>query len=82
MKAKLLKQYRAQALNTLDFFGGWSGYWTLRIDGVRYRSERVSGFKFVVNDTGSFIQDCLIDRVKQLRNKTRIDTWINVGLWD
>lgn len=69
MKTKLLKQYRSEALRNLEFDGGWSGYWTTEVDGVRYRSNSVSGFCYLVNDTGVFIQNVLIHRINLLRQK-------------
>lgn len=67
MKIKLLHKLRRQAYNNLKFWGAWSGYWYTEIDGTIYRSENVSGFKYIVNDTGTFIQDSIISHVKYLR---------------
>lgn len=63
----ILLEYRHEALGRLQFIGQWSGFWKTRIDGITYRSERVSGFKAVVGDRGTFIQDAIIDRVKLRR---------------
>lgn len=63
----VLRAYRHEALGRLRFVGQWSGFWETRIDGITYRSERVSGFKAVMNDCGTFIQDAIIDRVKLRR---------------
>jgi len=64
----ILRKYRQEALDRLQFIGSWSGFWKTSIDGVRYRSETVSGFKYVVGDCGSFIQDAIIDRIKLRRD--------------
>ncbi len=69
LRTRLLKKLRWEAVGKLNFIGRWSGYWTTTIMGVHYRSNTVSGFNFVVNDCGSFIQDAIIDRCKLLRNK-------------
>lgn len=58
----ILLRWRHEAFDNLTFIGTWSGYWKTRINGINYRSETVSGFKAVVGDTGTFIQDALIDR--------------------
>jgi hypothetical protein len=60
----ILLRWRHEALGRLTFVGGWSGYWETCVGGIRYRGERVSGLKAVLGDTGTFIQDALIDRVK------------------
>jgi hypothetical protein len=64
----ILLRWRHEALGKLRFFGSWSGYWETRIEGVCYRGESVSGFKAVVGDIGTFIQDALIDRAKLAKN--------------
>lgn len=64
----ILLKYRHEALGRLRFIGSWSGWWETRIDGITYRGEHVSGFKAVVGDCGTFIQDVLIDRVKLRRD--------------
>ena len=69
MKVKLLRKIRNQAYNNLDFLGRWSGYWTTCIDGTYYRSELVSGFKYIVNDTGTFIQDSIISYCKRKKGE-------------
>ena len=68
MKVKLLKRLRHEALSNLDFVGGWSGYWTTTIGGTIYKSNTVSGFKYVIGDTGTFIQDSIISHCKKIRN--------------
>ena len=60
----ILLRWRHEALGRLSFTGGWSGFWETRIDGISYRGETISGFKAVVGDVGTFIQDALIDRAK------------------
>ena len=67
----ILLRWRHEALGMLRFSGAWSGYWETRIEGVRYRGERVSGFKAVVGDIGTFIQDALIDRAKLAKNPSK-----------
>ena len=64
----ILLEYRCEALCRLRFVGSWSGWWETRIDGITYRGERVSGFKAMVGDCGTFIQDALIDRIKLRRD--------------
>lgn len=68
MKAKLLKMYRKQFYDNLDFVGSWSGRWQTTVNGCTYRSEVVSGFNYVIFDTGTFLQDTLIDVVRK-KNK-------------
>jgi len=68
-KRNWLKELRLEAIGRLDFKGSWSGYWTTSIMGVNYRSESVSGFKYVTGDCGTFIQDAIIDRCRLLRNE-------------
>lgn len=68
LKTRLLKQYRNEAYSRLRFMGSWSGWFETRIDGICYRSESVSGFKYVVGDYLNFLQDSIIDRVKLRRN--------------
>lgn len=70
-KRNWLKELRLEAIGRLDFDGSWSGYWTTSIMGVNYRSERVSGFKYVTGDCGTFIQDAIIDRCRLLRNEEK-----------
>ena len=67
----ILLRWRHEALGRLRFFGSWSGYWETRIEGIRYRGERVSGFKAVVGDIGTFIQDALIDRAQLAKNPSK-----------
>lgn len=68
LNISILRKYRYEALGKLCFIGVWSGFWETRIDGIAYRSERVSGFKAVMGDCDTFIQDSIIDRVKLRRN--------------
>lgn len=68
MKTTLLKAYRSEAYGRLQFIGGWSGWWETKIDGIWYRSERVSGFKALKDDYGNFIIDAICDRVKLRRS--------------
>lgn len=69
MKIKLLRRLRKQAYANLTFIGVWSGYWFTVIDGKPYRSDLVSGFKYIVNDTGTFIQDAIISHCRKIRKK-------------
>lgn len=68
LNTNILREYRYEALGRMRFIGAWSGFWETRIDGITYHSERVSGFKAIKNDYGTFIQDAIIDRVKLRRN--------------
>lgn len=70
-KRNLLREMRLEAFGKLDFVGGWCGFWTTSIMGVRYRSEIVSGFKYCVGDYGTFLQDAIIDRCHLLRDEQR-----------
>jgi len=63
MKIKLLKQIRKEAEGNLKFFGSWSGYFFTSIFGEKYESERVSGFKYMMDDTGTFIQKSILDYI-------------------
>lgn len=65
----ILKEYRMEALKNLHFMGGWSGYWETRIAGVTYISDRVTGLKYLTGNSGTFIQDAIIDRVRLRRAK-------------
>ena len=64
LNTTVLRQYKAEAYGRLSFSGGWSGYWETRINGVRYRGETVSGLKAILGDTGNFVLDAIIDRVR------------------
>lgn len=68
LNVNILRRWRREAVSNLEFVGKWSGYWETCVDGITYRSEMVSGFRYVVGDTGSFIQDVLIDRAKLKKN--------------
>lgn len=72
MKVKLLKRLRKQALANLDFMGSWDGYWYTYIDGIRYESGIVSGFKYIIGDTDTFIQDAIISHCKRRRTRNEI----------
>lgn len=76
MKVKLLKRYRQQAATNLKFIGGWSGYYKTTIDGVVYRSQKICGLNYLLDQTGDFIPNCIIDRVKQYRNNTKNNCFI------
>ncbi len=67
----ILLRWRHEALGRLRFKGGWSGYWETSIDGISYRSERVSGVRYVVGDSGTFIQNALIDRARLAKNPSK-----------
>ena len=78
----VLNAYRCEALSRLKFWGTWSGYWETVIDNVRYRSEIVSGFKYISGDYGNFIRDSILDRVrlrKDKKNKEIISNMIRYG---
>ena len=68
MEIKVLSRLRTEAIGRLRFSGGWSGYWYTRIDGIDYRGDLVSGFKYIKDDCGFFIQDAILHRVKLMRN--------------
>ena len=68
----ILHKYRHEALEHLRFIGSWSGYWVTVIDGIRYCSCRMSGFKYIMGDCGTFIQDAIIDRVYLKRNSAKM----------
>ena len=74
----ILRKYRQEAIGRLRFIGSWSGFWETTIDGINYRGERVSGYKAVVGDCGSFIQDALIDRVKLRRDPKKYSNEISM----
>jgi hypothetical protein len=63
MKVKLLKRIRNEANRNLGFYGSWSGYFFTYIFGKRYEGDIVSGFKYVVGDTGTFLQDSILDYI-------------------
>jgi len=67
----VLNKYRSEAMSRLRFWGIWSGYWETTIDNVRYRSEIVSGFKYISGDYGNFIRDSILDRVRLRKNKEK-----------
>jgi hypothetical protein len=70
MKVKLLKRIRHEAIKNLDFLGSWSGHWETSIFGNEYNSDEVSGFQYVVGNTGTFIQDSILDYIhKEYKNK-------------
>lgn len=71
LNTTILRQYKAEAKGRLSFSGGWSGYFETRIDGVSYRGERVSGLKAVLGDTGNFICDAILDRVRLRKHPER-----------
>ena len=78
LNTTILSQWCLDALKNLDFVGGWDGYWATRIEGIKYRSERVSGFNAVVGDCGTFIQDALIDRAKIKRNPKKFSKELDI----
>lgn len=69
METTILRRLRTEAVGRLRFSGGWSGYWYTSIDGVDYRGELVSGFLYLKNDCGNFLQDAILHRVKLMRDK-------------
>jgi hypothetical protein len=70
LNATILRRYRTEAYGHLIFIGSWSGYWKTTIDGIVYRSDRVSGFKYIKGDYGDFVTNAILDRVRLVRNKT------------
>lgn len=66
MKTKLLKKLRRQAYDNLIFIGKWSGWWETEINGQRYKSGIVSGFKHIIGDYDEFIIDCIISTIHKL----------------
>ena len=74
----ILLRWRHEALGRLRFIGSWSGWWETMIGGITYRGEHVSGFKAVVGDCGTFIQDALIDRVKLRRDPKKYSEELSV----
>ena len=69
MRVKLLKKIRNEALSNLYFVGTWSGYWKTSINGITYKSDVVSGFQYVIGDTGTFIQDAILSYCNKLKKK-------------
>ena len=63
MNVKLLKHIRKEAEDNLYFFGCWSGYFVTYIYGEKYEGNIVSGFKYLIGDTGCFIQDSILDYI-------------------
>lgn len=64
LNVTILLKWRNEALSQLRFYGGWNGHYETIIDGITYRGERISGLHVITGDTGTFIQDALIDRAK------------------
>ena len=64
LNTTVLRQYKAEAYGRLSFSGGWSGYWETQIDGITYRSERLTGLKAIKGDTGNFVTEAILDRVR------------------
>lgn len=60
----ILLKWRHEALGKLYFYGLCNGFYETIIDGITYRGERISGLRVITGDTGTFIQDALIDRAK------------------
>lgn len=71
MRTKLLRKLRNQACNNLRFIGRWSGFWETEINGRRYTSKLVSGFKFLIGDSNDFIIDCIISECAKLRGNVK-----------
>lgn len=68
LNTTILLRWRHEALGRLRFCGGWSGYFETTISGITYRGERVSGYRGVTGNIGTFIQDALIDRARLAKN--------------
>ena len=85
LNVTVLKAYRNEASRNLDFIGGWSGYYETRIDGVDYRSERVSSFRFCVHGMagcGWFLHNAIKDRIYLRRNKEKMEEYSNSPVFD
>ena len=81
----VLKAYRFEARRNLNFVGGWDGYWETRIDGVDYRSERVSSFMYVVHGesgSGFFLHNAIIDRIRLRRNPKMFEDYKSSPVFD
>ena len=77
----ILLKWRHEALGRLRFCGGWSGYFETIIDGITYRGERVSGFRAISGNVGTFIQDALIDRAKLAKNPEKYSEQIAMTMY-
>ena len=85
LNVTILKAYRFEARRNLDFVGGWSGYWETRIDGVSYRSERVSSFRYCVygeNGCGFFLHNAIVDRIQLRRNPKLFEEYKSRPIFD
>lgn len=81
----ILREYRLEARRRLDFIGGWSGHWTTTIDGVSYRSERVSSFRYCVYGEygcGHFLRNAIIDRIQLRRDPEKMKDYANAPAFD
>ena len=81
----VLKAYRNEARRNLNFIGGWDGYWETKIDGVGYRSERVSSFRYCVHGiagAGWFLHNAIIDRIKLRRDPKAFEQYQNSPVFD
>ena len=80
----ILLRWRHEALGRLRFYGvygGWSGYFETTICGITYRGERVSGFRAVTGNVGTFIQDALIDRARLAKNPGKYSEQIAMTMY-
>ena len=85
LDATILKEYRFEARRNLNFVGGWSGYWETRIDGVSYRSERVSSFRYCVYGEagcGFFLHNAIIDRIHLRRDPNKMNEYQSSPVFD
>lgn len=81
----ILKAYRFEARRNLNFIGGWDGYWETRVDGVDYRSERVSSFRYCVHGeagSGFFLHNAIVDRIHLRRNPKMLEEYESSPIFD
>ena len=64
MKTRLLKELRKEAYRNINVIGGWDGYFVTRIYSIEYKDTKiVSGFCWVVEMYGDFIQNSILDYI-------------------
>lgn len=81
LNTKVLRAYKNEANARLRFVGSWSGYWTTVIDGIHYRGNIVSGFKYVSYEYGNFIRDAIIDRARLRKDKAHKDETLTMAMY-
>ena len=85
LNVTILKAYRNEARRNLDFVGGWDGYWETRIDGVDYRSERVSSFRYCAHGEdgcGFFLHNAIVDRIQLRRDPEKMREYESSPIFD